>query len=312
MALHSNNNRLQTTCVIIVAWNQVEKTLDCLQSVYAQTDGMFDVVLVDNGSEAALGQAVAEQFPQVTLMRNDHNLGFAGGYNVGIEYALDKGYDFLCLLNNDVLLEAHCLVALVDYLESHPDAGLATAKIYYAHDPARIWTVGAWFRPWLLELRGDAQGEIDDGRWEIPHQIEFAPFCGVLIRRHVFETVGMLDDQFFVYYEDMDYCQRMKQAGLKLFLVPQAKIWHVVSASSGGRGSPRERFWMGQSSGRYFRKHGRGWRISFIVPYRLGSGIRISWGLLINRQWDSLGAYWWGLATGWSTGKANVQPPNWV
>lgn len=295
----NKNNTTPSVCVIITAWNQIEKTLACLKTVYAQTYPSLAVLLVDNGSEPDFQKAMRAQFPQVNLLVNEHNLGFAGGYNSGIQAALAHDYEYLFLLNNDTLLAEDCLAALVEGLEARPQVALATAKIYYAAEPQRIWTVGANFRPWLLELRDDHKGELDVGQWAEPRPIEMAPFCGVLTRRELFERVGYLDDSFFLYYEDLDYCQRMKQAGERLMMLPAAHLWHVVSASSGGAESPQTRYWLARSSGRYFRKHGQGWRLWLIVPFRLASALRLTIRLYGRREWETLRRYWQGLKEGW-------------
>ena len=118
-----------------------------------------------------------------------------------------------------------------------------------------------------------------------------------------------LDEKFFVYYEDMDYCRRIRLADYRLRLVPQAKIWHAVATSSGGQDSPLERYWMAQSSGRYFRKHGHWWQFLVIIPYRFGSALRTTGRLLSHKHFLSLKAYWYGLFIGWVTGKATTPPP---
>ncbi|MBK8430206.1 MAG: glycosyltransferase family 2 protein [Chloroflexi bacterium] len=147
---------------------------------------------------------------------------------------------------------------------------------------------------------------------ERPRIIEFAPFCAVLLSRQLLETVGLLDEQFFLYYEDLDYCQRMRQAGYTLAMIPTAKVWHKVSVSTGGWHTPMERFLMAQSSGRYFRRHGQGWRMFFILPYRLASALRLTVVLSYKSEWRSLRAYWYGLWLGWRTGQANTPAPRWV
>jgi GT2 family glycosyltransferase len=120
--------------------------------------------------------------------------------------------------------------------------------------------------------------------------------------------VGLLDEGYFLYYEDMDYCRRARTAGWRIRLQPDAHVRHDVSASSGGRDSPPERYWMAQSSGRYFRTHGRGPRILLIVPFRLGSALKMTARLLTQGKRDSLRAYWRGLLIGWRTGRATTPP----
>ncbi len=293
--------------LIIVAWNQLEKTIDCLETVAALNYPDFRVLLVDNGSEPPLAGAISARFPDVTMLRLPANLGFAGGYNAGLRHALEGASRYFLLLNNDTLLRPDVLTKLVAEIERAAGIGLVTAKIYYAADPQRIWTVGANLNVFLDLMDGDA-GQIDTGQWDEPRDIDFAPFCALLIRRDVIEEVGLLDEAFFLYYEDMDYCRRAKAAGWRVRLRPDAHVYHDVSASSGGRDSPMERYWMAQSSGRYFRKHGRGPRLLLIIPFRLASALKMTARLLAQGKHEALRAYWAGLAVGWRTGRANTPP----
>jgi len=293
--------------LIIVAWNQLEKTLDCLKTVAALDYPDFRVLLVDNGSEPPLAPAISARFPDVTMLRLPANLGFAGGYNAGLRRALESDSRYFLLLNNDTLLRPDVLTKLVAEIERSADIGLVTAKIYYAADPQRIWTVGANLNL-FLDLKDGGAGQIDTGQWDDPRDIDFAPFCALLIRRDVIEEVGLLDETFFLYYEDMDYCRRAKAAGWRVRLCPAAHVLHDVSASSGGRDSPMERYWMAQSSGRYFRKHGRGPRLLLIIPFRLASALKMTARLLAQGKHEALRAYWAGLAVGWRIGRANTPP----
>ncbi|WP_157913152.1 glycosyltransferase family 2 protein [Candidatus Promineifilum breve] len=284
--------------VIIVAWNQLEKTLACLTTVAALDYPAVRVLLVDNGSEPPLAEAIAARFPTVEMLRLPTNLGFAGGYNAGLRRAMAGDGRYFLLLNNDTLVAPDVVTHLVAELETMPDVGLATAKIYYAAEPNRIWTVGANLNV-FLDLKDGGQGQIDAGQWAAPRDVDFAPFCAILIRREVIAGVGLLDEAFFLYYEDMDYCRRARAVGWRIRLRPDAHVRHDVSASSGGRDSPMERYYMAESGGRYFRKHGRGPRLLLIVPFRLFSALKMTGHLLLAGKGEALRAYWRGLRVGW-------------
>ena len=207
--------------VIIVAWNQLEKTLACLTTVAALDYPAVRVLLVDNGSEPPLAEAIAARFPTVEMLRLPTNLGFAGGYNAGLRRAMAGDGRYFLLLNNDTLVAPDVVTHLVAELETMPDVGLATAKIYYAAEPNRIWTVGANLNV-FLDLKDGGQGQIDAGQWAAPRDVDFAPFCAILIRREVIAGVGLLDEAFFLYYEDMDYCRRARAVGWRIRLRPDA------------------------------------------------------------------------------------------
>ncbi len=297
--------------LITVAWNQLDKTLACLESVSHLTYPSVRTILVDNGSEPPLAEAVAARFPMVELLRLPQNQGFAGGYNAGIEAALAGDAEALFLLNNDAIVAPDALDHLMAALSEAPDVGMAAAKVYYAGDPQRIWTVGNNL-DLFLDVKDGGEKQIDTGQWAKPRDIEFAPFCAVLLRRAAVEQTGLLDEQFFLYYEDLDYCRRLKAGGWRLRFSPEAHVWHDVSLSSGGRDSPMERYYMAQSSGRYFRKHGGGVRMLAIVPFRSASALRTTGRLARGGRWGALRAYWTGLSRGWRTGQATAPPPDWV
>ena len=305
-------NKPKPVCVISAAWNQAAKTLECLQSVYAQNYPAYDVILVDNGSEDNVATLASNEYPNVEIISLPQNQGFARGFNRGLSRALEREYAYIFLINNDTILAPDCLTTLVGFAESRPNAGLLTAKIYYAYDRKRIWSVGGRLHPRTLEIVAKGDDQLDEGQWDQATEVDFAPLCGVLLTQNMLETVGLLDEQFFVYYEDMDFCYRVRQAGYELWMIPEARIWHAVSTSSGGRDSPSERYWMAQGSGRYFRKYGKGGKLLLIFPFRLASALKTTVQLLLRSQARAAAAYWLGLIYGWTSGRATKPPPAWV
>jgi len=282
-------------CVIIITWNGREDTLACLETVYKQNYGSLDVIVVDNGSSDATCEEVSQHFPEVQLVRLLENVGAVRGYNVGFRKALEADYPYLFLLNNDTLLAPDCIAELVIEAESAPDIGLVMPKIYYAGEPQRIWSVGTRANPLNLEIVQLGQNEIDEGQWKNSLDIDDAPFCAVLMKRRMMDEVGLPDEIFYFYYEDMDYCLRARRHGYRLRLAPAAIMWHKVSSSSGGSDTPRERYWMARSSVLYFRKHAHFWQVPIVLFWRAGSATRTTLRLLRKRRVDSLKAYWRGL-----------------
>ena len=308
----SVENSSEPVCVVTTAWNHVDVTLACLKSVFNQDYDDFSVILVDNASQDQTAERVSIEYPQVEVLLAPHNLGFAGGFNLGLSKAIDAGFQYILLINNDTILAPNCMSSLVQAADIRPKAGLLTAKIYYAAEEDRIWSVGGRIHTWNLEIINKGDDEIDTGQWDSPRLIDFAPLCGVLLRGDLLKKIGYLDEGFFLYYEDMDFCLRARSAGFELWFVPEANILHEVSTSSGGRYSPVERYWMAQSSGRYFRKHGRGWRMLIILPYRAGSAAKMMLSLLSKGQFRSAAAYIYGLLIGWTRRQATKAPPSWV
>jgi hypothetical protein len=283
-------------CVIVTAWNQAQKTMACLESVVAQDYDNVSTLLVDNGSEDDTIEQVSAAFPQVEILSLPRNLCPTGGYNAGFRHALSKGFSLIFLLNNDTRLAPDCVHELVAEAETAPEIGLVMPKIYYADDPKRIWSIGGWDNPWNLEVLRPANDQIDEGQWEEPLDIDDAPFCAVLLKRELLDTIGLPNEVFFLYYEDRDFCRRARLAGFRLRLAPAAHMWHVVSASSGGSDSPAERYWMARSGVLFFRKNmDMRSRWFIVIPWRAASAFRTTWRLLRKGRFSSIKAYWLGL-----------------
>lgn len=282
-------------CVVMITWNQAQDTLECLETLAAQDYNPISIILVDNGSQDNTVERVREQCPDIEIIELPENIGAVRGYNVGFRRALERDCPYIYLINNDTLLAPDCISELVRDAESADDIGAVVPKIYYAAEPNQIWSLGATENPLNLETCRLGLNEIDEGQWSESRDIDDAPFCAVLFKKHVLEEVGLPDERFYFYYEDTDWCLRSRRAGYRLRLAPAAQMWHKVSASSGGSDTPRERYWMARSSVLYFRKHVRPLQSIVVIGWRTGSAIKTSIRLLRKRRVDSLGAYWQGL-----------------
>lgn len=208
---------------VVLSWNGREDTLACLRSL---EDEDVDVIVVDNASVDGTAEAVTG----VELIRNDENLGYAGGMNTGIRRALERGADAVLLLNNDVEVEP----GAIDTLEAAvKGAGAACPVVVFADQPGRIWYSGARLDP----RRGYNGRHLTD---RPAAARETGRICGaaVLIPREAIEQVGPFDEELFAYYEDADWSLRARERGLRLLVVPEATVRHKVSASTGGEGSP--------------------------------------------------------------------------
>jgi GT2 family glycosyltransferase len=282
--------------VVILAWNRCDETLACLDSLMQSTYTGFRTLVVDNGSTDGTPTAIRAAFPQVEVIEIGQNKGFAGGANIGLRHVLEAGADHVLLVNNDTVMHPQML----EHLMAHtgPDVGMLSPLIYYAGMPDVIWSAGALRHPLTLERIKDMHGQHDDGHWPQTVERDFLPGCAALIARSALEAVELFDERFFMYYEDHDWCLRAQRAGFRLLLVPQAKIWHKVAISSGGRDSPAERYAMARSSVLFFRKYTRGWRWLIIGPYRLGSAVKTTLRLLFRRRIKAAKAYWRGLQDG--------------
>lgn len=209
--------------VVVLSWNGREDTLACLRSLEGEDS---EVIVVDNASEDGTADAVTG----ADLIRNERNLGYAGGMNVGIRHALERGADAVLLLNNDVEVEPGTIAKLAAHAEG---VGAVCPVVTFADEPDRVWYAGARFDP-KRGYNGRHLTETSAGATETER------ICGaaVLIPRETLERVGLFDEDLFAYVEDADWSLRAREAGLRLLVVPESRVRHKVSASTGGEGSP--------------------------------------------------------------------------
>ncbi len=243
--------------IVLLNWNQEDLTLACLRSLRQVDYADLQVILVDNGSRPGSLAAIEAGFPDVTLIKHERNLGFTGGNNAGIRRALAEGADYIMLLNNDTEVAPNLLRLLVEFAEADPHIGVVGPLIYYYDDPRRIWSAGGAVNPLTAASAGLAEGEVDEGG-RLPCQVDYVSGCALLIKRAVVEQIGLLDERFFIYYEETDWCARAREAGYQVWLVPQARVWHKISLQARGA-SPWYLYLMTRNRLLYLRKRGASW-----------------------------------------------------
>ncbi len=224
--------------VIVLNWNGKDDTLECLDSVFRIDYPNFEVVVVDNGSSDDSVPAIRRTFPRAHLIETGANLGYAGGNNVGIRHALARGAEHVVILNNDTVVAPSLITELVETASRHERAGIVGPKIYYHHDPERIWSAGGYWdeKQQCFEQTGD--GELDRGQYDQERPVEFLVGCCLLITRPCLEDVGLLEEDYFLNYEEIDLIFRAKRRGYQLVFCPKAKVWHKVSSSFEGENTP--------------------------------------------------------------------------
>lgn len=283
--------------VVILAWNQCADTMACVASLLASTYQPLHIMVCDNGSTDGTPEALRATYPQITVLELGRNLGFAAGANAGLRQTLTAGADYSLLINNDTLVASDMIERLLASVT--PEAGIIAPLIYYANMPDTIWSAGGLRSRWTLEQIEDLRGRRDRDGWPECLERDFVTGCAMLIPRAVLETVGLFDERFFMYYEDSDLCLRIRRASYRILLVSRAHMWHKVATSSGGSGSPAERYAMARSSVIFFRKHVSGWRWGVVGLFRLGSAIKTTARLLWRGRLAATMAYWRGLGDGW-------------
>lgn len=242
---------MKRVTVVIVNWNGKDNTLSCLASL-----GKRNIIVVDNASTDGSVEAINTRFPAVEIIQNSENLGFTGGNNIGIKSALSRGADFIWLLNNDTVVDKNALQSLIEAFDDR-SVGIAGSKIYFSHgrefhkDRYKIGELGnvLWYAGGRIDwnnMYASHRGvdEVDRGQYDEPEETEFITGCSMMVKREVFEKVGLLDEKFFAYLEDVDFCLRAKNHGYKLLYKPSSIVWHKNASSSGSPGSVLHEYYL--------------------------------------------------------------------
>ncbi|HXV28476.1 MAG TPA: glycosyltransferase family 2 protein [bacterium] len=215
--------------VIILNYGQPDDTTECVRSVQKSDYPNFDILVIDNASPDDSCERIEKEFPGILLMRNPVNLGYAGGNNAGIRFALEKGYDYVFILNNDAVVAATAIRKLVDSAETNPHATIVAPKVFFYDQPKIINSFGTqidWFR---LRSRVGDYGKEDSEALNQTVEREIIPGAALLIKKQLFEEVGLFNEEFFLIHEDADLCLRNIKKGFRNLLVPDAYVYHKIS-----------------------------------------------------------------------------------
>ncbi|MCA9962369.1 MAG: glycosyltransferase family 2 protein, partial [Anaerolineales bacterium] len=261
-------------------------------------------VVVDNGSTDDSVSQLRAVFPDLDIIETKQNLGFAGGNNVGIEYALTQGADYVLLLNNDTVVDADFLRPLLQVLTQDTTTAAVNPKIYFLHDEKRLWAAGGRARLWQAYSGNRGRGQMDVGQFDQVDTVDFGTGCCLLLRRAALEQVGLLNAAYFAYYEDLDWSYRARQLGYKIKYAPESKIWHAVGAASKnevGRQSAYVHYLAARNQLWILRAYAGSWRVLAYVAYVVRRLLFYSAGFIFLRRWAKLVALWRGFKDGVTT-----------
>lgn len=286
-------------CVIVLNWNTWQVTCDCLHSLKRVEYPNLEIVLVDNGSANDSAEQLAARFPEIPLIRNDVNRGFAGGNNVAIRRALQHGADYVLLLNNDTVVSPRSIVEMVTMAESDPDLALVSPKIHYFDSPYRVWYAGGTFSLWRGIAHHIGLGREDNARYEQPKECTFATGCALLARADFIREAGYLDENFFMVCEDTDWCVRAMKAGYLIGYAPAAVIWHKESYTIRyTSGKWLRDYYNIRNSLLIARKHAQLYHWPTLTASLAALLIYRTVGYCVRREWDRVGALYRGLRDG--------------
>lgn len=249
--------------ISLLNFNGLKNTLACLASLKNIKINNFKltIVAVDNSSKEEFDlKSISLGDVPLVVIKNNKNLGFSGGNNVAIKYALEKGADYVLILNNDTYVDKDFLAELLKVAEQDNSIGILVPKIYFApgfefykdrysqKERGKVFWYGGGEMDWANVI-GHHRGvdEVDKGQYDKTKETETATGCCMMIRREVFEKVGLLDDKYFLYYEDSDLSMRAKRKGFKIVYVPNSIIWHKNAGSAGGSGSELQDYYIARN-----------------------------------------------------------------
>lgn len=279
--------------IITINYNQLKLTCELLDSLRRVTYPAVEIIVVDNHSKEDPTPVITEKYPEVTLIASRENLGFAGGNNLGIKAA---GGDYLLFLNNDTEVHPRFLEPLVALFEANPNAGAASPKILYHNSGETIQYAGSGsINPFTGRSKRRGYREKDNGQHNILQETELAHGAAMLVPRRVIDKVGMMPEFFFLYYEEVDWCESIKKAGYKIFFVPDSKVYHKESMSI-GKGSTLKTYYMTRNRVLYMRRNSTGFKkITWIVFFLLVSLPKNALMYTLKMDIEHAKAFWKGL-----------------
>jgi hypothetical protein len=315
-------------CVVLLNWRNSEDTLSCLAQLAVSTYSRIRVVVVDNGSGDDSITYIQSTFPNVTVIASPYNRGFAGGMNQGIQYALAQGSDYVLLLNSDVTFSPSMISDLIVYAEVGDKLALYSPKLYRAHAPRTLlrafdsqlerwipayrrwvgvkfsvdestkppffWVYGVALTRGGFRLHGE--GVADWGQFDSCH-VDLIYGCALLLSRALLRRVGLLDERFFFFAEDLDYCLRVHDAGGCVRIVPHTAIVHALHGSTKHNSGYRQ-FLSARARMLLFRKHYRRFYLPLLLLNELGEVLRIMLISLRYRDVRAAKGYLRGLLVG--------------
>ena len=224
---------MKKVAVILVDWNGIEVTRECLRSlsfIDASSDYTVQVMVVDNGSETPIQPLLVVDYPNLIYFRSEKNLGFAGGNNIAIKYAVEHDFDYTVLLNNDTTVRQDFITCLFDAMESNSSIGITQPRIFFQHSIRKIWNAGNLYFKWFGITKTIGYGRKTLSDYKATRKMSWATGCCMMIRNSLFkeEDLGLLNEQYETYYEDVEFSFRVRKLGFLIYFIPNAIVYHIA------------------------------------------------------------------------------------
>lgn len=231
--------------ILILNYNGKATLKQCLQSVYQLSYPNFEVVVIDNDSKDGSLEEAKHLFSRAHFIKNDTNLGFAAGNNVGIRFALEKGADYIWLVNNDAKVEKDALTKLIDAGEQKPKAGILSPLILHTT------TKNIWFGKGVIDWMHMKTLHVSPPTLLQSFTSDYICGCAMLIKKEVFKELGLLNEKYFLYYEDADLSIKASRAGFEIWTIPTAHVLHAEASVN----NPEKTYWLVISGLQFFHEN---------------------------------------------------------
>jgi len=283
---------------VIVNWNGKEDLRECLDSLAHVEYEPFSILVVDNGSSDGSVVFVSTHYPSVDIISLPHNHGYAFGLNKGVLMALEKKPDYIFILNNDTVIEPLAISRLIDVMESEKTVGIAAPKVLCYDQPTKVYSLGTRSYRWLPLPVNFGYKKHDRLSYNRIMEFDYVTGCAMMVRSEIFHEVGLFDTSYYMYYEDADFCRRVRERGYRIVCVGDAVVYHKGARSTG------------RNKSLFTRIRARN-RIWFYRRYRHGPHPWITYGALWllallhsvryikKRNWELIIPYWQGFLEGW-------------
>lgn len=283
---------------VIPNWNLKEDLLECLDSLLKSSYIDQLIVVVDNGSTDGSPDLIAARYPQVHLIRLAENRGYAAALNVGLEYGLSQNAAYLFALNNDTLLNPDTLDCLVKTLESDPTIGVVTPKILYNAQRDRIYSLGErCFRFMPVPISYGFRWK-DSPQYHGIMDFDYVTGCAMLIRADIIRQVGLFNISYFMYYEDADFCHRVRDQGYRIVVQADTLLYHKAYLST-SRDKPLITRIRARNRVHFYRRYPHGPLPLLTHITIVAAGIWRTGLYLLKGRKDLIKPYWQGLLDGW-------------
>ncbi|KFD38704.1 glycosyltransferase family 2 protein [Schleiferia thermophila] len=244
--------------VLSVNFNQTQMTLELIDSLKKVSYPNVEIVIVDNGSEKDSPDAIPKTFPEIKFVKTGKNLGFAGGNNFGLKHCTGE---YIFFVNNDVLVTPGFLEPLVTHFQQHPECGMASPRIVYHQPPGLLQYAGTTpINPYTVRNKGIGYKEPDVGQYRDIRPTSYIHGAAMMVPRKVIEKVGEMYEDYFLYYEEVDWNERIRKAGYEIWYVGTSQIIHRESVSVGGM-SPLKVYYLNRNRLLFARRNFSGTRL---------------------------------------------------